>query len=272
MQLLLQNKEFFIWCSLLVEAGYFSTLTVGFLIVGHTHASIDQYFSCLRRKIRNASFIGSPMALQYLFSLPSTTEDEKKKSLYRPPISQIQLYFVRDYKTLFAPYYNPKIVSYNIPYQFKFFRIMGKCACQYQMFNDEKLPYLPLTPVEDWKSLERLLGYQLFNISATHSLSTEAGLESFSEHLQLTSTIESSSLGRAKTKEDLEKMMALNDVVDKLKDLEQKAMGEQVLRHTDEADGIDDIERYGDDAVRDAALLYQKSLQGMNSKTHGNNA
>ena len=93
----------------------------------------------------------------------------KKKSLYRPPISQIQLYFVRDYKTLFAPYYNPKIVSYNIPYQFKFFRIMGKCACQYQMFNDEKLPYLPLTPVEDWKSLERLLGYQLFNISATHS-------------------------------------------------------------------------------------------------------
>ena len=57
-----------------------------------------------------------------------------------------------------------------------------------------------------------------------------------------------------------------------MKDLEQMAMGEQVLRHTDEADGIDDIERYGDDAVRDAALLYQKSLQGMNSKTHGNNA
>ena len=84
--LLLQNKEFFIWCSLLVEAGYFSNITVGFLIVGHTHASIDQYFSCLRRKIRNASFIGSPIALQYLFSLPSTTEDEKKnKSLYRPP-------------------------------------------------------------------------------------------------------------------------------------------------------------------------------------------
>ncbi len=74
----------------------------------------------------------------------------------------------------------------------------------------------------------------------------------------------------ALTKEDLEKIIALNDVVDKLKDLEQKAMGEQVLRHTDEADGIDDIERYGDDAVRDVALLYQKSLQDMNSKTHVN--
>jgi len=269
--LLLQNKEFFIWCSLLVEAGYFSNITVGFLIVGHTHASIDQYFSCLRRKIRNASFIGSPIALQYLFSLPSTTEDEKKnKSLYRPPISQIQLYFVRDYKSLFAPYYNPKIVNYNIPYQFKFFRVMGKCACQYQMFKDDKLPFLPLIPLEDWKSLERLLSHQLFAINATHSLSAEAGVENFSEHLQLTSTIESSSLGRAKTKDDLERMVALNDVVNDLKDLEQKAMGEQVLRHADEADGIDDIERYDDDAVRDAALLYQKSFQGMNSKTHGN--
>jgi len=38
--------------SLLVEMGYFSTITVGFLIIGHTHASIDQYFSCLRGIIR----------------------------------------------------------------------------------------------------------------------------------------------------------------------------------------------------------------------------
>ena len=210
------------------------------------------------------------MALQYLFSLPSTTIDEKKKSKYRPPISQIQLFFVRDYKSLFAPYYNPKIINYNIPYQFKFFLVMGKCACQYQMFTDEKLPFLPLIPMESWATLERVLGHQLFNISATHSLSVEAGLEAFSEHLQLTSTIESSSLGSAKTREELQKVVALNDVVNVLKNLEERAMGEQVLRHADEADGIDDIERYDDDAVRDAALLYQKSLQAMNSKTHGN--
>jgi hypothetical protein len=57
------------FCSILVEAGYFQTITVGFLIVGHTHASIDKYFSCLRRKISNASFIATPMALQHLYAI-----------------------------------------------------------------------------------------------------------------------------------------------------------------------------------------------------------
>jgi len=57
--------------SLLVEMGYFSTITVGFLIIGHTHASIDQYFSCLRGIIRRANFIASPLALQHFFFLGS---------------------------------------------------------------------------------------------------------------------------------------------------------------------------------------------------------
>ena len=39
-----KNKEFFTYCAILVELGYFEEITVGFLIVGHTHASIDQYF------------------------------------------------------------------------------------------------------------------------------------------------------------------------------------------------------------------------------------
>jgi hypothetical protein len=50
-----KNKEMLIFNSLLVEMGYFTNVTMGFLIVGHTHASIDQYFSCLRRRIRRAN-------------------------------------------------------------------------------------------------------------------------------------------------------------------------------------------------------------------------
>ena len=39
---------------------------MNFLIVGHTHASIDQYFSVIAKAIRNSHFIGTPVALMEL--------------------------------------------------------------------------------------------------------------------------------------------------------------------------------------------------------------
>ena len=47
----------FAYASALVENGYFDVLEVNFLIVGHTHSSIDQYFSVLSKAIssRNGS-------------------------------------------------------------------------------------------------------------------------------------------------------------------------------------------------------------------------
>ena len=44
---------------------------------------------------------------------------------------------------------------------------------------------------------------------------------------------------------------------------------EQVLRHTDEAVGIDDVERYDESEVRDAYRSNQEALQELNTKTHG---
>jgi hypothetical protein len=38
------------------------------LIVGHTHASIDQYFSVLAREIYKSNFIGSPIFLEALLA------------------------------------------------------------------------------------------------------------------------------------------------------------------------------------------------------------
>ena len=112
-----------IFNSLLVELGYFATLTMGFLIVGHTHASIDQYFSCLRRRIRRAKFIASPPALHHLFTYDLSHHKEKKKKAYRPPLSQLRISFVRDYVEAFEPYFNKKINNYGIPYDFKFYMV-----------------------------------------------------------------------------------------------------------------------------------------------------
>ena len=138
--------------ALLVELGYFEKITVSFLIVGHTHASIDQYFSCLRKLIRRASFIASPLALHHLFSLDKSSSETAKSRLrspYRPPIRQVQITFIRDYTAALAPYRSKFIKNYGIPYQFQFFMHLGKCICQYKQFSTS-LEWLP--PIADYVS------------------------------------------------------------------------------------------------------------------------
>ena len=43
------------------------TIYMDVLVVGHTHSTIDQYFSVLASRINSTHFIGSPMALWDLF-------------------------------------------------------------------------------------------------------------------------------------------------------------------------------------------------------------
>jgi hypothetical protein len=51
----------------LVDDGVIDRVYLDFLVVGHTHSTIDQYFSVLANLIRKCDFIGSPMALWSLF-------------------------------------------------------------------------------------------------------------------------------------------------------------------------------------------------------------
>jgi hypothetical protein len=50
-----------------------------FLIVGHTHSVIDQYFSVISRKIFEAEFIATPDALHALILLTTEGDDEVAK-------------------------------------------------------------------------------------------------------------------------------------------------------------------------------------------------
>jgi hypothetical protein len=54
------------YISLLIQEKCFKKVEIFFLIVGHTHASIDQYFSVLAREISKTNFIGSPISLESL--------------------------------------------------------------------------------------------------------------------------------------------------------------------------------------------------------------
>jgi hypothetical protein len=53
-----KNKVMFQYLSLLIESFRMDSVEMYFLIVGHTHASIDQYFSTLSTAIHAADFIG----------------------------------------------------------------------------------------------------------------------------------------------------------------------------------------------------------------------
>ena len=60
-----QNKYVF---GYVIQKKYFRKVEIFFLIVGHTHESIDQYFSVLSRQILQTNFIGSPLSLASLLS------------------------------------------------------------------------------------------------------------------------------------------------------------------------------------------------------------
>lgn len=61
------------YLSHLVEQGEMDEIDVGFLVVGHTHCSIDQYFSTLSAYLReNADFVPTPEAMRYLLTVAHT--------------------------------------------------------------------------------------------------------------------------------------------------------------------------------------------------------
>jgi hypothetical protein len=74
--------------SALVEKGIYDKIFVNFLIVGHTHASIDQYFSVLSKAIKSSYFIPTPLALRQLLL---TAHKDSRHQPYL--ISEITVYY-----------------------------------------------------------------------------------------------------------------------------------------------------------------------------------
>lgn len=254
--------------SLLVEMGYFKSITVGFLIIGHTHASIDQYFSCLRGIIRRANFIASPLALQHLFSLDAIYTSPKKKK-YRPPLDQIQLHYLHDYVSFFEPYRNKDIRGYGVPYQFRFINVLGKAVCQYKQFSSSP-HWLPKQPVMPNNSLEELFKRNLSIIEDHLSLNSSTGNESFMHHIGLGPTTFSAANVMENMVSNTHKIRDRASVLQKalpiLKKLVSDGIQEQEMRRIDEEVGISHIERY---QSNNDIIGAQTTMEMINSKDAG---
>ena len=146
----------FAYISLLVDEKIFDTVDVFFLIVGHTHASIDQYFSVLARQIISCDFIGSPLSLHALLSREkyynmsgSSWKHENKDGKQTPrkakPLLIKKLSVIFDLKKRLTPMIDMSIKYYSIPHRFHFRSFMGVSIMQYSIYSTQKhlLPPLP---------------------------------------------------------------------------------------------------------------------------------
>jgi hypothetical protein len=92
-----KNKEIFGFYCVLIESWSFDEIEIAFLIVGHTHASIDQYFSVISKAKKKTVFIGTPMAFLELIRRCHDASWQQRA---------IKVYY--DMKSFFAPYINKK--------------------------------------------------------------------------------------------------------------------------------------------------------------------
>ena len=103
-----KNKYMFAYLSLLVEMCIFDTISFSFLIVGHTHCIIDQWFSVITKIILSAKFIGTPYAMEELLKV------DREKSTFSKPIHQQHIHGVPDFKTAFEGVVNTDIKFYQV--------------------------------------------------------------------------------------------------------------------------------------------------------------
>jgi hypothetical protein len=143
----------FAYVAMLVDEDLFDIVEIFFLIVGHTHASIDQYFSILAKRIKTKDFIGSPLALAALLACSQQSrilsgrpsEDNRKRYVSSRPLDVKKLSAMFDLKSCLGPLINKSIQYYPIPHYFRFEKFNGICAMQYGIYSAQKtlLPERP---------------------------------------------------------------------------------------------------------------------------------
>jgi hypothetical protein len=132
-----KNKEVNALMSTLVEKFFFEEIHCNFLVVGHTHCSVDQYFGVCTKIINRQRWIGSPLSFQNL--LLTAHQDPK-----RHPTVNRQIYVIYDFRAYFKPIIN-KITWCQVPHCFKFTRYLGKAIMQYKLFSPNMI-WLPEAP------------------------------------------------------------------------------------------------------------------------------
>ena len=216
--------------SQLVEECYFDKIEVFFLIVGHTHNILDQWFSQLGKAIQAADFIGSVLALHELYKL-AHPDDEKEKR----PTQCYQLTTYRDYRKYYDPVRNDKIHNYALPHRTKFEldRYFGVAYYQY-MFQS---PPHGATHLEKWQPVRPSVRSTTMNLGGDILLrpfATVSGEVSVLEELGVECSIDIPSAVNRES--SAQKLVDATIVLPLLRRMEKEAIAETNERMVQEAE------------------------------------
>jgi len=151
-----KNKEVNALMSTLIELVFFDEIHCNFLVVGHTHCSVDQYFGVCTKVIQRKHWIGSAMSFQSLLKIAHN--DPKR----RPTVNR-QIVVIFDFRNYFAPIIN-KIGWCQVPHCFKFTKYLGKAIMQYKMFSPNQF-WLPEAPDIFVRTADDLMNHSILNIN-----------------------------------------------------------------------------------------------------------
>ena len=228
-----KNKEFFAYYSLLVESFSFDIIEIAFLIVGHTHASIDQYFSVISRAIRQARFIGTPVALLELIRR-CHNESWQQDAVIR----EIKVYY--NMKAMFAPYLNRKIKYFNLPHLFKVVPIFGHVAIFLYKVDSSMPHWNPKKPnarITDLDSLLANAGAQSILIPELAAVNRPTKFLQFLGLLNDTNpTSPEDYLGKPK---QIATLQEVNNLMPELEQLSLRSIVQQAERMHEESDGVE---------------------------------
>ena len=221
----------FCFLSHIVEDGYFKEIEMMFLVVGHTHNILDQWFSVLGKAVRGAHFIGSVLAIHELYKLAHADDVAKQPAL----VHQLQTY--HDWRRFYDPVRNPDIHNFNIPLRFKI-SIDG-------FLNVAKKEYMHMSPSHGFKHMER---WQPVTVGVKQNTDVNGSialtpLVIFNGPAKVIEALGLKKSGpntltefAVSSKEELEQLDGFTDILPVLRELEVKAIGETVVRMEQEAE------------------------------------
>jgi hypothetical protein len=221
----------FCFLSQIVEEGFFQEIEMMFLVVGHTHNILDQWFSVLGKAVRRAHFIGSVLALHELYKI-AHSDDEAKKPAH---IYQLQTY--HDWRRFYDPVRNPDIRHFNVPLRFKI-----KLD---EFLNIAKMEYMHMSPPHGFKHMEKWQPVTV-GIRQTTDVNGSIDILPFSIFNGAANVIDAIGMKKAGpsslteiasgTKQDFNKLDEFREIMPLIRELEVRTIGESAIRMNQEAE------------------------------------
>lgn len=253
-----KNKFMFSYLSLLVEMHQFEEIEVNFLIVGHTHTTIDQYFGVISDAIKSCRFIGSPVSLWHLIEF-AHPDGEKR------PTMQRQIFVVHDYKSYLSPFIN-KVKFYQVPHCFWIHRVYSKAVMQYKLFSSHKT-WLPIPPGS--VSVNELADHNQTDVQL-QAMCTVGSQKEFVDSLDLAGATENVNLvDVASNQKALDSLTLLSEMSNDIKTIELKGL-DQLLQRCQEEEEVGIVhsqERYS--STTDQLAIVESYLKRKCSQKEG---